>query len=108
MIGLKARSTLVPAETWAKEFIPYGTPCHELIREAEAAGDPVLKRLALLECEIARLHARLGESGIAVDELADGNPDAAVADGAFAAAGVADGTGDNSGARRRPRKTTNS
>ncbi|MEP6246106.1 MAG: serine O-acetyltransferase EpsC [Marinomonas sp.] len=26
MIGLKARSTLVPAEEWVKEFIPYGTP----------------------------------------------------------------------------------
>ncbi|WP_394731272.1 serine O-acetyltransferase EpsC [Altererythrobacter sp. GH1-8] len=25
MIGLKARSTLVPAEDWAREFIPYGT-----------------------------------------------------------------------------------
>ena len=29
MIGLKARSTLVPAETWLREFIPYGTPCEE-------------------------------------------------------------------------------
>ena len=29
MIGLKARSTLVKAETWAKEFMPYGTPCKE-------------------------------------------------------------------------------
>ena len=29
MIGLKARSTLVPAEDWIKEFIPYGTPCDD-------------------------------------------------------------------------------
>ena len=29
MIGLKARSTLVPAEEWVKEFIPYGTPCDD-------------------------------------------------------------------------------
>ena len=29
MIGLKARSTLVPAEEWIKEFIPYGTPCDD-------------------------------------------------------------------------------
>ncbi|WP_340586841.1 serine O-acetyltransferase EpsC [Erythrobacter alti] len=29
MVGLKARSTLVPAEDWVKEFIPYGTPCDE-------------------------------------------------------------------------------
>src|SRR5579871_3158527 len=29
MVGTKARSTLVRAETWAKEFMPYGTPCKE-------------------------------------------------------------------------------
>ena len=25
MIGMKARSTLIPAEEWVKEFTPYGT-----------------------------------------------------------------------------------
>ena len=29
MIGMKARSTLVPAEEWMREFIPYGTPCED-------------------------------------------------------------------------------
>lgn len=29
MIGVKARSTLVAAETYAKDFMPYGTPCKE-------------------------------------------------------------------------------
>ena len=29
MIGVKARSTLVAAETYAREFMPYGTPCRE-------------------------------------------------------------------------------
>jgi len=29
MVGFKARSTLVPAEEWLKEFIPYGTPCED-------------------------------------------------------------------------------
>ncbi len=29
MVGLKARSTLVPAEEWVREFIPYGTPCDD-------------------------------------------------------------------------------
>lgn len=29
MIGVKARSTLVKAETYAQEFMPYGTPCKE-------------------------------------------------------------------------------
>jgi len=29
MIGVKARSTLLAAETYAREFMPYGTPCKE-------------------------------------------------------------------------------
>lgn len=29
MIGVKARSTLVAAETYARDFMPYGTPCKE-------------------------------------------------------------------------------
>jgi len=29
MIGVKARSTLVSAETYARQFMPYGTPCKE-------------------------------------------------------------------------------
>jgi serine O-acetyltransferase len=29
MIGVKARSTLVKAETYAQDFMPYGTPCKE-------------------------------------------------------------------------------
>ena len=27
MVGVKARSTLVPVETWQRDFVPYGTPC---------------------------------------------------------------------------------
>lgn len=49
MVGLKARSTLVAAETWAKDFMPYGTPCKE---PCEPSG---LNRLERLEAEIARL-----------------------------------------------------
>ncbi len=50
MVGLKARSTLVAAETWAKDFMPYGTPCKE---PCEPSG---MNRLERLEAEIARLH----------------------------------------------------
>jgi serine O-acetyltransferase len=53
MIGVKARSTLVVAETWAKEFMPYGTPCKE---PCEPSG---LARVELLEAEVARLREQM-------------------------------------------------
>ena len=59
MIGLKARSTLVPAEEWVKEFIPYGTPCDEPCHEeaGRAARDCVEK----LESELKALRAEMDE-----------------------------------------------
>jgi serine O-acetyltransferase len=54
MIGLKARSTLVPAETWLKEFIPYGTPCDE---PCEPNGNG--ERVQQLEAELAALRAEV-------------------------------------------------
>ena len=53
MIGLKARSTLVPAEEWVKEFIPYGTPCDDPCEEVR--NDCVEK----LENELAALRAEV-------------------------------------------------
>ncbi|MFY7835293.1 MAG: serine O-acetyltransferase EpsC [Novosphingobium sp.] len=53
MIGLKARSTLVPAETWLKQFIPYGTPCKE---PCEPNGG---SRVDDLEAEVAALKAQV-------------------------------------------------
>ena len=52
MIGLKARSTLVPAETWLREFIPYGTPCNE-------QGEPSNERIETLEKQLAELRDEL-------------------------------------------------
>jgi serine O-acetyltransferase len=54
MVGQKARSTLVKAETWAKEFMPYGTPCKE---PCEPSG----QRLEELEIEVALLRAEIRE-----------------------------------------------
>ncbi len=54
MIGLKARSTLVPAETWLKDFIPYGTPCDE-------PCEPPVERVEMLEREVAELKAQIAE-----------------------------------------------
>jgi serine O-acetyltransferase len=53
MVGLKARSTLVPVETWLKDFIPYGTPCKE---PCEPAGGT---RVDELEAEVAALKAQV-------------------------------------------------
>jgi serine O-acetyltransferase len=54
MIGLKARSTLVPAEVWAREFMPYGTPCSDKF-------DPATQTLELLQCEMDVMQKRLSQ-----------------------------------------------
>ncbi len=55
MVGVKARSTLVAAATWQREFIPYGTPCKEPCEPAETG----LQRVAELESELAALKAQV-------------------------------------------------
>ena len=52
MVGVKARSTLVVAETWQKDFMPYGTPCKE-------PCEPVGPRIEDLEAEVAALRAQV-------------------------------------------------
>lgn len=54
MVGPKARSTLVKAETYEKDFMPYGTPCRELF-------DPATQTLEILQCEIDTLRKRVAE-----------------------------------------------
>ena len=57
MVGLKARSTLVPAETWLKEFIPYGTPCDEPCEPDTRRIEELESRLAQLSDELAALRS---------------------------------------------------
>jgi serine O-acetyltransferase len=54
IVGVKARSTLVAAETWQRDFIPYGTPCKERCEPCEPAEQGV-QRLYELEAELAAL-----------------------------------------------------
>ena len=58
MIGMKARSTLIPAEEWMREFIPYGTPCDETAQTAPPeTTDRIEAELKALRQEIADLRA---------------------------------------------------
>lgn len=52
MIGLKARSTLMPVEEYMREFVPYGTPCNE-------PCEPDMGRVEALEIELAALRAEV-------------------------------------------------
>jgi len=56
MIGFKARSTLVPAEEWMKEFIPYGT-----MAECEDAEGNRIDCMEKLQGDLAELKAEIAE-----------------------------------------------
>ena len=61
MIGIPAKPTLVDAEQYARDFVPYGTPCEEMF-------DAGTQKLELLRCEVEQLRKRLAE----LAEEADG------------------------------------
>jgi serine O-acetyltransferase len=52
MVGIPARSTLIAAETWQKDFVPYGTPCSEMF-------DPATQKFEIMRCELETLRKRL-------------------------------------------------
>jgi serine O-acetyltransferase len=52
VVGIPARPTLVEAETWQRDFVPYGTPCSEVF-------DPATQKLEIMRCEIETLRKRL-------------------------------------------------
>jgi serine O-acetyltransferase len=53
MIGLKARSTLMPVQEYMREFIPYGTPCHD------PCPEPDMTRVEALEMQLTEMRAEL-------------------------------------------------
>ena len=61
MVGLKARSTLMPAEEWIKDFIPYGTPFGVECEDSEGNRVDCIEKLetelATMKQEIAALKA---------------------------------------------------
>ena len=66
MVGIPARSTLVDAAEYAREFVPYGT-CNETF-------DPATQKVELLQCQLDQLQkqlkALLDERDAAVDDEA--------------------------------------
>lgn len=52
MVGVKAKSTLIAAETYSQDFMPYGTPCTEM-------NNPPEKTLACLQEEMKKLQKQL-------------------------------------------------
>ncbi|MEP7350328.1 MAG: serine O-acetyltransferase EpsC [Sphingorhabdus sp.] len=67
MVGQKARSTLVKAETYARDFMPYGTPCREMF-------DPATQSLEILQCEVETLRKKVSELMAERDAAADVTP----------------------------------
>lgn len=55
MVGIPARSTLVEAETYQRDFMPYGTPCSERF-------DPATQQLEIMRCELDAMRKRLEEA----------------------------------------------
>lgn len=54
MIGIPARSTLVDASEYAREFVPYGTPCCDTF-------DPATQKVELLQCQLELLQRQIKE-----------------------------------------------
>ncbi|WP_343518367.1 serine O-acetyltransferase EpsC [Sphingomonas sp.] len=54
MVGIPAKATLVEADKWQKDFVPYGTPCSELY-------DPATQKLEIMRCELEAMRKRVDE-----------------------------------------------
>src|SRR3546814_12136007 len=52
MVGIPARSTLVDAAEYAREFVPYGTPCSEIF-------DPATQKIEILQCQLEQMQKQL-------------------------------------------------
>lgn len=52
MIGIPARATLLDATLYARDFVPYGTPCSE-------NSDPATQKIELLQCQLDQMQKQL-------------------------------------------------
>ncbi|MBU1253949.1 MAG: serine acetyltransferase [Alphaproteobacteria bacterium] len=74
MVGFKARSTLVPVETYIREFMPYGTPCNE-------PCEPDPGRIAALEKQLTEMRTELDSLRSALPKAAAGAEDESLRSG---------------------------
>lgn len=54
MVGIPAKPTLVDADKWQRDFVPYGTPCSEMF-------DPATQKLEIMRCELEAMRKRLDD-----------------------------------------------
>lgn len=54
MVGIPARSTLVDAAEYSREFVPYGTPCSDVF-------DPATQKLEILQCQLEKLQEQIAK-----------------------------------------------
>ncbi|GFM29780.1 serine O-acetyltransferase EpsC [Novosphingobium sp. PY1] len=73
MIGVKARSTLVAAETYAKDFMPYGTPCKEPCEPApNQRVDQLEEQIDALRAQVEALMAERDEAAKSTEPACKG------------------------------------
>lgn len=63
MVGIPARSTLIDASEYAREFVPYGTPCCDGLDPAAQRIEHLQGQLNLLQKQIAALQADRPDKG---------------------------------------------
>jgi serine O-acetyltransferase len=63
MVGIPARSTLVDAAEYAREFVPYGT-CNETF-------DPATQKVELLQCQLEQMQKQLAALIAERDEVTE-------------------------------------
>jgi serine O-acetyltransferase len=54
MVGIPARSTLLDATEYSRDFVPYGTPCSEIF-------DPATQKLEILQCQLEVLQKQIAQ-----------------------------------------------
>ncbi|MDZ3831426.1 MAG: serine O-acetyltransferase EpsC [Sphingopyxis sp.] len=52
MVGIPARSTLLDASEYSRDFVPYGTPCSETF-------DPATQKVEILQCQLEQMQKQL-------------------------------------------------
>lgn len=72
MVGIPARPTLIDAAEYARDFVPYGTPCSETF-------DPQTQKLELLQCQLVEMQKRIATLMAERDARAAGQPGTAPA-----------------------------